>query len=94
MLLKHGARIQAKDAVGFTPLHRAAASGKLQSVRILVDDAGATIDGEDRYGKTPIVVAAESQNESTVLFLAARGANLDVDLSLSTQPFPMALLCR
>lgn len=79
--MRNGAAIHAKDNIGFTPLHRAAASGKLQVVRIMVDEASVNLNIEDHYKMTPIAVAAEANNETVVLFLAARGANLYVVLT-------------
>ena len=38
---------------GETPLHRAAAFGEVETIRLLID-AGATVDAKDAYGDTPL----------------------------------------
>ena len=38
---------------GETPLHRAAAFGEVETIRLLID-AGAIVDAKDAYGDTPL----------------------------------------
>ena len=59
MLLEHGARIDAKDLEGQTPLHLAAAAGNADMVGLLLDH-DARIDAKDRQRETPLGLATRA----------------------------------
>ncbi|KAG0088475.1 hypothetical protein BGZ92_006124 [Podila epicladia] len=64
------------SATGMNPLHFAAARGHSEVVRILVDQAGAGVDIQDREGETALLKASYSGSLPTVCFLLKRGANV------------------
>ena len=61
-------------------MHRACSAGKMDAIRMLVDEAGAKLEVRDRGGQTPLFVAADCAHQSAALFLIARGANAHVGL--------------
>ena len=61
---------------GFTALGWAAFSGKTEIVRMLLE-AGADVDGKDRWGYTPLMRAAVGAYEGIVKLLFNYGANLN-----------------
>ncbi|KAG0349384.1 hypothetical protein BG004_007011 [Podila humilis] len=64
------------SATGMNPLHFAAARGHSEVVRILIDQAGAGADIQDREGETALLKASYSGSLPTVCFLLKRGANV------------------
>lgn len=90
LLLKHGAKVNARDSTGSSPLHRAASAGKAEAVRLLVEEGGAKLDVKDKMGATPLFVAIESHNTNIALFLAAKGASLDVATKEGQTPLSIA----
>lgn len=75
-LLRRGARLDAADAEGRTPLHRAVAQGHLETVRRLLQ-RGAPVNQPDASGLTPLDVADR---------LDPRGAN-SADILASLRQF-------
>lgn len=88
LLLQHGAK-HAKDSTGATPLHRAAAVGKLDNVRALLE-GGARIDAKDRTGATPLFTAVSCQQSNTALYLASQGADLEAATRDEETPLSVA----
>ena len=69
--------MSAKDSVGATPLHRAAAAGHVPAIRLLLAE-GADIEACDKQGCTPILVAAQAGQDTACVTLAGAGADLSV----------------
>jgi 26S proteasome non-ATPase regulatory subunit 10 len=90
LLAKHGAKVNAKDATGATPLHRAASAGKTEAVRVLVEECSAKIDCKDKTGATPLYVAVSCDHASIALFLAGKGADLDAATKQGETPVAIA----
>ncbi|KAE9463976.1 hypothetical protein C3L33_04161, partial [Rhododendron williamsianum] len=68
--------VQVKDAGGRTALHFAAAEGKTHVCKYLVQDLGLDANLKDRKGgDTPLNHATLGQQNQTVAWLAANGAN-------------------
>jgi len=78
--------MDARDEVGWTPLHRAASSGHLGIVKVLIDEVKVDPNLKDKTKQTPLSVALENKNDSISLFLVSRGANLEVHLKSKQLP--------
>lgn len=76
-LLSHGARPNAVDRYGVTPLYWAAESGHAQMIRLLLEK-GADTSTADSRGQTPLHVAAVNRREDVVEILMKAKARLDV----------------
>ena len=76
--LEAGARVNARDGVGFTPLHWAAQwTGNPDVIWALIA-AGADVDARNEYGYTPLHWAAWSSNSpAAALALLAAGADVN-----------------
>jgi uncharacterized protein len=75
-LIKRGAAVNAADRRGWTALHMAAESHRVELARVLLD-AGAAIESEDAHGNTPLwraVFVSKGRGEM-ITFLLARGAD-------------------
>jgi ankyrin repeat protein len=78
LLLLHGANPNVKTKYdGRTPLHYAAAEGRLAIIALLLRH-DAYIDARDNYGKTPLYLAVENVHVDVVSYLLRRGANPNV----------------
>ncbi|KAI1320567.1 hypothetical protein EDD11_000529 [Mortierella claussenii] len=64
------------SATGMNPLHFAASRGHDNVVRILIDQAGAELDIQDREGETALLKASHAGCFPVVCFLLKRGANV------------------
>ena len=77
--------VTSEDATGATPLHRAAASGKLKAIDVLVDALSkgrvevpkGALEARDKRGQTPLLSACESGQEEAAIRLAKHGANVE-----------------
>lgn len=90
LLAKHGAKVNAKDGTGSTPLHRAASAGKQEAARVLLEEARAKVDPRDKLGATPLFVAVTCGAPSIALLLAARGADLEAATKAGETPVASA----
>lgn len=88
-----GARVQAIDASGLTPLHTAAKGNspkKTSAVLILLDIGKACPNDEDLKGNTPLHFAAHSNNVESVKLLLNAGARVNVKNDLGYTPLDLA----
>jgi ankyrin repeat protein len=74
ILIKAGARVDARDTLGNTPLIYAADHDHLEVAKLFLD-VGAQIDAENKNGMTPLMVAAKDGEVEMVRTLLAHGAN-------------------
>ena len=72
ILLDHGAAVNIRNTVGFTPLRNVVQTHALAVVRKLLE-RGAAVDAPDKYGLTPLMVA----DTATAQLLVAHGANVN-----------------
>ena len=75
LLLKHKARVDARDALGRSALHAAARAGHAGIANALIE-AGADARARDGDGRTPLLDAAEGGNPAVVDALHAAGAEV------------------
>jgi hypothetical protein len=73
--LADGAALEARDILGFTALHVAAAEGAADAVEALCS-AGAAVDASSADGMTPLMLACRRAHLACVDWLCAGGANL------------------
>ena len=82
LLLEKGARVEAKDVAGHTPLHHCvtsmANSLTLELAEILIEVGKANVDSRNRFGATPLFEPVLVGRKDCVNLLAKHGANLDV----------------
>lgn len=72
LLLKHKAKVDARDARGRSALLEAIAAGHAAIVQALLD-AGASVDAADGEGRTALLEAAASPNPAILPLVLARG---------------------
>jgi ankyrin repeat protein len=77
-LLRAGAKVNAKDKTGSTPLHRAASTGKFDAALVLLEEGHARVDSHDKTGSTALMVAVSCREANIAILLASKGANLEV----------------
>ena len=64
------------DRLGENPLHKAVASGRVDIVRLLIDNWGANVNEETMDKKSAIDIAIEDRNEIMVRILLKKGAHV------------------
>jgi ankyrin repeat domain-containing protein 50 len=67
-LLTHGANVNAKDHLGYSPLHHAVKKGSISIVQLLFL-FGAQASSKDGQGSTPLHLAAFHSHEQIAQFL-------------------------
>jgi ankyrin repeat protein len=77
LLLKHKAKVDARDAQGRSALHEAALAGNGEALDALLA-AGADAQAHDAAGRTPLLDAARGAHLALVETLVSAGARLDV----------------
>ncbi|XP_059150963.1 putative ankyrin repeat protein RF_0381 [Physella acuta] len=76
-LVKKGADVNAKDdRYGLRPLIHAAVGGYTYVIKLLIK-YGAHINGADRWGYTPLMLAAQLKKSSSVLTLVKSGCDVN-----------------
>lgn len=84
-LLKKGARVNAADKKGWTPLHVAAVLGHEAVVRLLLDK-GAQVNAASQAGETPLHLGAVEGNEAVVRLLLEKGAQVNAAAKEGSTP--------
>lgn len=74
-LLRSGAETEAQDSMGQTALHKAAESGNVLCIDVLVS-GGAVTDVKDMRGCTPFHIAAWNRHRTATLALLRTGADI------------------
>jgi|GEM_PF-1623176 len=74
LLLNYGAKLEATDTNGATPLHRAAQRGILMHASALIA-RGANLEAQDRQGRTPVMLAAKANFVEISNYLITAGAD-------------------
>lgn len=89
-LLKHGARIDARNEDENTPLHLAAKNGKVRTITELVRKDPSIINDEDEASNTPLHLAATEGHVKCCKELLERGAEVDARNSTLWTPLDCA----
>jgi ankyrin repeat protein len=80
-MIQHGAKINAKDASGHTPLFCALLSNRLNTVRLLLEH-GADANEKDEQGNTPLMLAIGFKLHPAILHLLLQhGANVNAPVN-------------
>ena len=74
LLIEKGAKVNAADSLGRTPLHWAASRDHVKFVELLLEN-GADVQARDHKGKTPLQLARERKAEKAIPILW-KSANL------------------
>lgn len=75
LLLRHKAKVNARDGRGRTALHEAAGAGHAELCRALLN-AGADVDARDRDRRTPLLDAVRAGSVGALEVLLAAGADV------------------
>lgn len=78
VLITLGADINGRNDRGMTALHAAAFSGDLDAVKLLRTAGASLVDANNKFGVTPLIVAAEEDRLAVVSYLIGEGVDLDV----------------
>lgn len=76
LVLRHGADVDCRDAIGSTPVHSAVLRRQLGTLSILLE-AGADAERWDLQGWTPLHLAAITGNSDVVARLLAHGVDIN-----------------
>lgn len=89
-LKQYGANLSDTNTEGRTALHLACFLGKVSCVRTLLDE-GCPVDLTDRFNRTPLHEAIDTDNHQIIQILQKRGAKLtEKPLDLAEQLRPLA----
>lgn len=91
ILDEHPERISARDALGETPLHKAARYGELEAIRLLVE-RGADVAAREKVGGTPLHLAAVFGHARAVTRLVELGADMEAKDDSGCTPLAMAVM--
>ncbi|MEO5804276.1 MAG: ankyrin repeat domain-containing protein [Verrucomicrobiota bacterium] len=73
ILLKHKAKVNAKDANGLTPLHYTVALSRYNSAQLLINK-GADMNAKGRDGRSPLELAKTTRDKRMIELFRVRGA--------------------
>lgn len=76
LLMSLGAKVDAKDKGGNTPLHHAVRIGNAAAVTVLLE-CGASLEAKNKAENTPLIVAASVGKVEAMKILLARGADIE-----------------
>jgi hypothetical protein len=91
ILIRQGAKVNARNTGGFTPLHWAASRDSWECLEILLS-AGADIDAKSEKGITALHWAANRNATNAVRLLVGLGANLHHRTENGSTPLHWALM--
>ena len=73
ILLKHKAKVNAKDSNGLTPLHHTVALSRHESALLLINK-GADMNAKGRDGRSPLELAKNTRDKRMIELFRIRGA--------------------
>ena len=85
--------INKPDSSGYTPLMRAAWSGKTETVRVLINN-GADINARDKSGYTPLLWAASYGYLDIAKLLIDKGADVNAIANDKSTPYSLAVQAK
>ncbi len=84
--------INEKDRDGRTPLHYAALSGRLDVVKVLIEQEDIFIDATDNEGNTPLMLALKERHIQVAKLLIESGAIINIRNNNGDTPLHFAVL--
>ena len=73
ILLRHKAKVNARDANGLTPLHYTVALSRYNSAQLLINK-GADMNAKGRDGRSPLELAKTTRDQRMIQLFRVRGA--------------------
>ncbi|MDQ7823256.1 MAG: ankyrin repeat domain-containing protein [Candidatus Eremiobacteraeota bacterium] len=92
-LLKKGARLEALNNYGETPLHTLSGLGRVEAVKVLLDQ-GANVLIQDTLGMTALHIAVRKNHLDVVRLLIERGADVNCHDKQGNSPLRYANLLK
>lgn len=83
--------VSRKDSEGFTPLHVAASSGQVETVKLLLE-SGADLNARGLRGETPLLLAAGAGQAQVVEALLVAGADSNIATKEGRTPLHRAAM--
>ena len=81
-LIEQGARVEAKDVAGHTPLHHCTTlvgnNLTLKIAKVLIEVGGADVNSINRFGETPLVAPVRDGRSDYVEMLIENGAQMNI----------------
>ena len=90
LLLEHGAELEARNADGETPLHRAARDGRGAVAKALIE-AGAEPNAADHAGQTPLHEASQGGQLEVAKMLLEHGAKVNAKSKFDHTPLHLSV---
>jgi ankyrin repeat protein len=87
--IERGADVEAKDNMGYTPLHKASLYNFIEIAKFLIEK-GANVEAKDDKGWTPLHSVSYKDNIEIAKLLIERGADLEVKDKLGRTPLHWA----
>jgi len=85
LLIERSCSLVAADSFGFTPLHYASLHGRIETVKLLLEQPTVQIDALADNGITPLYLAAHAGHVAIVNLLILKGANQSLTTVVRTQ---------
>lgn len=91
ILLRYGAKVNAKAEYDETPLHVAAKNDSKEIAELLISH-GAKINAKDAFEKTAVSIAAENNSKEVLELLLSHGADINSKDDVKLTPLHLAAL--
>jgi hypothetical protein len=84
-LLSNGANINCKGVDGRTPLHSVAEMGRIDKLKVILEQKVLQIEAKDKDGRTPLHLATVNEHNIAFQILCAKGADINA-IALMDKP--------
>lgn len=94
VLLENGAKVNARDPWGMTPLRYCIAADRDEVAGILIKNEPDIADSQDKYGKSVLHAAVEEGSEKFVRLLLDLGADPNISTDFGVTPLMMLMSAK